>query len=177
MLVLMAPCHSEEYPSLALQMGPQFYHLWSDDECAILNRAITNNFALPWNLIVGGDKLKQQTINSIQQKCNAPSLLWETIHGEIKVHHIKLYVNEQILVGFVLSRYYCRDTHLGWGDDGSLDANEEIIKLDINSCYQFNMDSADMFDKVKMPSMRYNGGVTWMPTWYILDSMATIKGK
>lgn len=177
--VLTAASHSakaDEYPSMALKLAPQFYYLWTDEECLTAERAVTNPHALPWTGLLSGDKLKQQTQQAIIDKCHATGFVWDTEHGPDLRHHVHLYMNEQVLVGLALSRYICRQTH-GlhgdtadyWGEDYSLDENEDVNKFSPEMCDYYNATKQDLFEQVSHPAMRSDGGVTWPHVWQSLE--------
>jgi len=80
------------------------------------------------------------------------------------------------LVGLALSRYICRQTH-GlhgdtadyWGEDYSLDENEDVNKFSPEMCDYYNATKQDLFEQVSHPAMRSDGGVTWPHVWQKLE--------
>jgi hypothetical protein len=177
----MASAHSADhialrYPSAALQLGPQFYYLWTDEECLTAERALTNPHAVLWEGLLAGDKLKQDTQAAIIRKCREPVIVWQSARGPELRHHIHLYLNEQILAGFALTRYNCRQTHDlhgdeidYWGEDDSTDENENMLKFSPELCAYYNGESKRLFEEVANPAMRSDGGVTWTHVWWMLE--------
>lgn len=205
---LMAVSHSakaDEYPSMALRLAPQFYYLWTDEECLTAERAVTNPHALPWTGLLSGDKFKQQTQQAIIDKCHAPGFVWDTERGPDLRHHVHLYLNEQVLVGLALSRYICRQTHGlhaafkgnpsmdgqfdqavtinesgvlvdRWGEDYSIDENENLVVVTPDRCDYLNASSRGLFKKVESLNMRSDGGVTWPHVWQKIEwAMTAVK--
>lgn len=184
------PAFKLGYPSPAMKLGPQFYYLWTDEQCMTLERAVTNPRSVPWKGLLENDALKQKTQQALLEKCEAEKITWVTEHGDVVMHHMHMHLNEQILGGFAVSRYACRQTHdlsvvrwgdqesvTGidyWGEDDSTDENENLRKFSPETCAYYNGEAQSLLEVMKNPPMRSNGGVTWTSVWYMLEWATTV---
>jgi hypothetical protein len=152
-LGLGAPAHSAEYPGPAAQLGPQFFYVWTEEECQTAEMALTDEKAVPWKNLLEGNAELQQRKTAIIAKLHAPGVIWA---GAGFRRHVQLTLPEQILTCFALTRYYCR-----WEDQD----------IDVRTCEKLNTDSQQLFEQVRNPSISTFGGHPVVPPpWTILQA-------
>jgi hypothetical protein len=162
--------HSAEYDQRpALQKGPQFAYLWTEEDCQMMEMALSNQLAVPWEgLLKDNDEMQRRQV-SIIAKCRRSGVIWRTENGEEFRRLVQFSLPEQILAGFALTRYNCRkvtDPKTGneYGDDGSEEAS-----WDTERCEQLNQWTKRLFEQVRNPSMRtFGGNPDAPPPWTIL---------
>jgi hypothetical protein len=110
----------DQYAGFALNHGPQFLALWTEEdryfaeqalikleqEPAILNRSRTLENAK-----------KRFTLWSLREKLKTPGVTWATPDGERVRYHVQMRLDEQILMGLAFSRFYCTFENEDLGDD------------------------------------------------------------
>lgn len=193
-----------EFETPAVTLGAQFFYTFDEQDLMTIEQAMDNPRALPPDQkLLASHPEQWERFQKIKDKLRyGPILTWG---GGETVRHAHFTLPQQTMVGVALSRYHCVQTmgpatlhwakdaslpetgtnrvevslpDVYWGEDGSLDENEELTQISPELCDYYNQRSeALFFERVRWPANRSFGGADWytaFPTWAYLDMYAAL---
>jgi hypothetical protein len=123
MLVLMVrptDAGPDHYAGFALNHGPQFLALWTEEDRYFAEQALITLEKDPGitdrSRMFANEK-KRFALWSLREKLKIPGVVWATSDGDQVRYPVQMRLDEQILLGLAFSRFHCTFENEDLGED------------------------------------------------------------